>query len=71
MEQLPDAGQCAVDELSKPSGVEGSGNGSYTHRDSTGGDPSVEQSPLGKRKRPQEEEDDDGSPTKKVVGTGF
>lgn len=71
MEQLPDAGQCEVEELSKPSEAQGSGNGSCTHRDRTAGDSSIEQSPLGKRKRPEEEEDDEGSPSKKVVGAGF
>lgn len=71
MEHLPDSGQCAVEELSRPSEAQGGGNGSCTHKGSTAGDSSTEQSPLGKRKRPQEEEDDDGSPSKKVVGAGF
>ncbi|KAG5264847.1 hypothetical protein AALO_G00258690 [Alosa alosa] len=67
MEQLSDADQCAVEELSKPSEAEGSGNGSCTSTEGTAGDPSIKQSPLGKRKRPQEEEDDEESPSKKLV----
>lgn len=54
-----DAGQAPVE------GPQGSGNGSHALRDAAVVDPSSEQSPLGKRKRT--EDDEETSPTKKLV----
>lgn len=71
MEQLLEAAQCAVEGVSKSPEAKDSGNGSCIRKDEPQGDPSTEQSPLGKRKRPHEEEDDEVSPAKKLVRTGF
>ncbi|XP_063042000.1 mRNA cap guanine-N7 methyltransferase [Engraulis encrasicolus] len=54
-----DAGQAPVE------GPQGSGNGSHALRDAAVVDPSSEQSPLGKRKRT--EDDEETSPTKKLI----